>query len=142
LLFTQEFYQLAKGRLTERGVFCVQAGCAAHTQNGTFAKVYNTLRQVFPHCFAYKVFVPFYSTEWGFVVCTVSEPGFAPVDVLPHEINHRLQYRHADGLKFYSGESHRMLFTLPPVIKRRLEREIHVIRDREPLREKFPGRTK
>ncbi|MCK4369238.1 MAG: hypothetical protein KAV68_06255 [Dehalococcoidales bacterium] len=47
LLYTQEFYQLVRDRLTENGIISVQAGSASLTELLNFSAVKNTLRSVF-----------------------------------------------------------------------------------------------
>jgi len=65
LLYTQEFYQLVRERLTDNGIICVQAGSASWTELFNLSAVNNTLKSVFPivcpgdFALPHQVLVPF-----------------------------------------------------------------------------------
>ena len=48
LLYTREFYQIARDRLTDNGIISVQAGSASINELLNLTAVNNTLKSVFP----------------------------------------------------------------------------------------------
>jgi spermidine synthase len=118
LLFTTEFYRLAKARLNPGGTFGMQAettdigACEAH------ASIIKTLRQCFRSVFSYQTVVTFYGQPWGFAVASDEDlaPRFAP-DVLTAT----LRERGCANLRFYDAESHQHMFALPRYVREAIE---------------------
>ncbi len=130
LLYTQEFYQLARDRLTANGIISVQAGSAALTELLSFSSVNNTLKSVFPIVCPYQVDVPSFGGPWGF--CLAS-PNLNPVLLSPTEIDSRISDRSLNGLRFYDGLSHQGMFSLPKYLRTELSQQTTLITDNEPL---------
>ena len=130
LLYTQEFYQLVRNRLTGNGIISVQAGSAAWTELLNFAAVSNTLKSVFSIVSPYQVDVPSFGGPWGF--CLASE-SLNPVLLSPTEVDSRLSARSLHGFKFYDGLTHQGMFSLPKHIRDELSRQRRLITDKEPL---------
>ncbi len=130
LLFTGEFYQLVKERLTNNGIICVQAGSAALTELSNFTAVNNTLKSVFPIVCPYHVDMPSFGGSWGF--CLASQ-NLDPLLLSTSEVDSRISERSITHLKFYDGLTHRGIFSLPKHLRGELSRPGRLITDEEPL---------
>jgi spermidine synthase len=130
LLYTQEFYQLARERLSDNGVICVQSGSAAWAELLNFISVFNTLKSVFSIVCPYQVDVPSFGGPWGF--CFASQ-NLNPLELSSAEVNNRISARSLSGLKFYDGLTHQGMFSLPKHLRGELSKPARLITDREPL---------
>ena len=130
LLYTLEFYALVKSRLREGGVVATQ-GTSTFYNADTFARVVNTMRQVFPHVRGYQAAVPSYISDWGFVVGSL---GRDPASLTPQEAEARARELGLPELKYYEPSRHPYYFWLPPYVRRRVEEEKGVSRDEEPVK--------
>ncbi len=130
LLYTQEFYQLVRDRLTANGIITVQAGSAAWTELLNFTAVNNTLKSVFPIVCPYQVDVPSFGGPWGF--CLASQ-NLNPLLISVTEVDDRISARSLSGLKFYDGLTHQGMFSLPKHLRGELSKQISLITDNEPL---------
>jgi len=130
LLYTQEFYQLVRKRLTTNGIICVQAGSAAWTELLNFTAVNNTLKSVFSIVCPYQVDVPSFGGPWGF--CLASQ-NLNPVLLSASEVDSRISARSLNGLKFYDGLTHQGIFSLPKYLREELSQQARLITDNQPL---------
>jgi len=130
LLYTKEFYQMARDRLTNDGIICVQAGAATLTELLNFTAVNNTLKSVFPIVSPYKVDMPCFGGPWGFCLASLS---LDPLLLSPAEIDNRIAARSLTGLKSYDGLTHQGIFSLPKYLRDALSGQKRLITDNEPL---------
>ena len=130
LLYTQEFYQLVRKRLTTNGIICVQAGSAAWTELLNFTAVNNTLKSVFSIVCPYQVDVPSFGGPWGFCLALQN---LNPLHLLPSEVDSRISARSLNGLKFYDGLTHQGMFSLPKHLRGELSKPARLITDNQPL---------
>lgn len=130
LLYTQEFYELAKQRLQPDGIISVQAESANWTQIADFVDIVNTLANVFPIVRPYQAHVPSFNSLWGFA--TASQK-LNPAKLTPDEVEPKISTRISSELKFYDGLTHQAMFTIPKHIRLRLSRAKKVITDKEPI---------
>jgi spermidine synthase len=86
LLYTREFYGLARERLAAGGIICVQSGSAALTELLNFTAVRQTLGSVFAAVYPYSVDVPSFGGPWGF--CLASD-GLDLAPLTPAEVDKR-----------------------------------------------------
>ena len=131
LLFTAEFYALARARLAPGGLLVAQAGPtgpAFHEQ--CFSAVANTVGSAFPTMSAYEAFVPSFGATWGFVVGSL-EGDPAALDAA--EVDARLDGRGISGLRHYDGETHTGMFSLPKYLRSAMRAEHRIITKHEPL---------
>ncbi len=129
LLYTREFYQLVRDRLTASGIITVQAGSASLTELLNFSSVNNTLKSVFPTVFPYQIDIPSFGGPWGFCLASLNlDPGLPP-----GEIDTRITARSLNSLKSYDGLSHQGMFSLPKHLRSELSRPGKLITDDEPL---------
>ncbi|MFC2052261.1 fused MFS/spermidine synthase [Chloroflexota bacterium] len=130
LLYTQEFYQLVRDRLTANGIISVQAGAASLNELLSFSVVNNTLKSVFPMVCPYQVDVPSFGGPWGFCLASLN---LDPTLLSPAEIDSRISARLLTGLKSYDGLSHQGMFSLPKHLRDELTTQTKLITDNEPL---------
>jgi len=130
LLYTQEFYQLVRDRLSDSGIICVQSGSAAWTELLNFTAVNNTLKSVFSIVCPYQVDVPAFGGPWGF--CLASQ-NLNPVQLSSAEVDSRISARSLKHLKFYDGLTHQGIFSLPKHLRDELAKQKRLITDNEPL---------
>ena len=130
LLYTQEFYQLVRERLTSNGIISVQAGSASLTELLNFSSVNNTLKSVFPIVSPYQVDIPAFGGPWGFCLASLN---LSPVLLSAVEIDDRISARSLNSLKCYDGLSHQGMFFLPKHLRTELSRQTRLITDNQPL---------
>ncbi len=131
LLYTKEFYQLVRDRLTGNGLICVQSGAATLSELLSFSAVYNTLRSVFPVVRPYKADVPSFGIPWGFCLASFS---LAPLLVFSQtKIDGIISSRSLTKLRFYDGVTHQGMFSLPKYLREALSKQTRLITDKEPL---------
>ena len=130
LLYTREFYQIARDRLTGNGFISVQAGAASLTELFCLSSVNNTLKSVFPIVNPYQVDVPSFGGPWGFCVASMK---LSPFLLSTEEIDERIASRSLSNLEAYDGLSHQGMFSLPKHLRRELAGTAKLITDKEPL---------
>ena len=130
LLYTQEFYQLVRDRLTSNGIICVQAGSASWMDLLNFSAVSNTLKSVFPIVCPYQVDIPCFGGPWGFCLASLN---LNPALLSVTEIDNRLSARQLKDLKFYDGLTHQGMFSLPKHLRDKLSQQERLITDNQPL---------
>jgi len=129
LLYTQEFYQLVRERLTANGIITVQAGSAAFTELSCFSAVYNTLKSVFPKVYPYQIDIPSFGGPWGFCLASLN---LDPI-MSTTEIDKRISARGLKKLKCYDGLTHQAMFSLPRHLRNEIFKPTRLITDNEPL---------
>ena len=130
LLYTQEFYTLLKSRLTPQGIAVIQAGFAGPTAFAeVFSPIHHTLSVVFPTIAAFRVFLPSFGGEWGFMLA------LNDVQCRPNhdEIDKAITQRIAGDLQFYDRETHAGIFSLPKYLRRGLANEQRIISINSPI---------
>lgn len=130
LLYTKEFYEIARSKLAAEGIIAAQAGIARVNSLLCLLSVKKTLEEVFSKVRIYTAFIPCYSTAWGFAMAS------ANLDPLTHSSDHidsLIRKRCKDELRFYDGESHQHMFSLPKYLRLASNRERKVIKDNAPL---------
>ena len=131
LLFTAEFYALARDRLAPGGLLVAQAGPTGPAfYEQCFSAVARTVASVFPTMSAYEAFVPSFGATWGFVVGSLGgDPAALGVD----QVDARLESRGTGGLRHYDGETHAGMFSLPKYLRAAMKAERRVITKDDPL---------
>ena len=137
-LFTKEFYELVKKKLSVQGVFAIQASTTSPIALNTYSILNRTLSSVFANVFPYAAYIPFFAINWGFNLATDS---LDPTLLNRVEIDRRITERVKGELKFYDGTTHQAIFNLPKYVREALTLQTHINLDNSPLTEKFPGRN-
>jgi spermidine synthase len=130
LLYTREFYGIAREHLTDDGLIAVQAGSASLTELLNLTAVYNTLKGVFPIVSPYVVDMPCFGSPWGFCVASQKSD---PAKLSPAEVDGRIAARDLSRLRLYDGLAHHGMFSLPGYIREALASQRRIITDAEPL---------
>jgi spermidine synthase len=130
LLYTREFYQIVRDRLTNDGIIAVQAGSASLTELLNFIAVNNTLKSVFPIVSPYRIDMPCFGGPWGFCLASLKHD---PTLLSPGEVDNRIMARSLTGLKFYDGLTHQGMFSLPKYIRDAMVSQRRIITDKDPL---------
>ena len=130
LLYTEEYYRIAKARLREGGILVTQSGPAGLINyQECYTTILNTLGGVFKHTQGYQVQVPAFQTLWGFSLASDSElPRLSAADV-----DRLVSQRLGKDLKFYDGESHQGMFNLPRFLREGIKAETRVNTDANPV---------
>jgi spermidine synthase len=133
LLYTQEFYSLVASRMSPGGLIVVQAGAAGPTNHTeVFTAIHRTMGTVFAQTAPYRVYIPSFGTEWGFIIGADAET--RPIAGMPaEEINGRLDERLVGSLRFYDGITHQGIFALPKYLRGAFETEERLITKDSPL---------
>ncbi|MEE3246638.1 MAG: polyamine aminopropyltransferase [Chloroflexota bacterium] len=130
LLYTQEFYAIAKARLNPGGVLVTQSGPAGllnYTE--CFTTIFNTLGTVFDHTTATQVHIPAFQTLWGFTIASDTPFPEASEDEVDAQVASRL----ASTLRYYDGVSQRNMLALPKFQREGLESEDRINKDSDPV---------
>ncbi len=130
LLYTEEFYQMVKDKLTEEGVISLQSGTTCMGLTAGFTAINNTLKAVFPVVCPYEANIPAFGGTWGF---SLASKKHHPLSISPEEVDSRIKSRVKKTLNFYDGHCHQGLFFLPKYLREAVEQETRVIADNEPL---------
>lgn len=118
LLFTQEFFALAKARLAPGGTFALQAEGADICDYANHVSIVKTLRTVFSTVLPYQVSIPFFSSAWGFVVASDAS---LEQRLNASSIPQILIERRCTNLRFYDAESHQHMFAQPRFLRQASE---------------------
>ena len=130
LLYTQEFYALAKARLNSGGVLVTQSGPAGLLSfKECFTTIFNTLGTLFDHIKAVQVHVPAFQTLWGFTI--VSDTAFPEVSV--DDAESELARRLSKKLKYLDGVSYSNMHSLLKFQRDGLRTEKRINKDSDPV---------
>ena len=130
LLYTQEFYALAKARLNSGGVLVTQSGPAGLLSfKECFTTIFNTLGTLFDHIKAVQVHVPAFQTLWGFTI--VSDTAFPEVSEDDAELE--LARRLSKKLKYLDGASYSNMHSLLKFQRDGLRTEKRINKDSDPV---------
>ncbi len=130
-LFTKEFFELLFDRLTTDGIFVLQASMLRNVTFRMHRAIRNTLSKVFPIVRSYYAYVPSFDTTWSFVLASKQ---YDPKALSVEKVDSLIQRRINGDLRFYDGEAHTRMFSLPKDIKRILSKDTEeIITDSKPL---------
>ena len=130
LLYTREYYEIARARLNPGGILVTQSGPAGLlSHQECFTTINRTLSETFAHCVPCQVHVPAFQTLWGFNIASDSPlPGLEA-----GEVDRLLAERVGGELSFYDGETHLGMFNLPKFLRAGIAEEIRVNLDESPV---------
>ena len=130
LLYTQEFYQGLKEKLTQDGLVALQSGSTSMVISLGFIAVANTLRTAFSVVAPHQAEIPSFGGTWGFAVASQN---LDPRELSPEEVDRRLSRRVNKPLRFYDGLTHRGIFSIPKYLREEMAREKRIITKDQPL---------
>lgn len=130
LLYTEEYYEIARARLNPGGILVTQSGPAGFLSlHECFTTIYKTLESIFAYTTPYQVHIPSFITLWGFTVASD-----APLpDPDPFSLDRSIAERVAKTLRYYDGRSHEAMFALPRHIRDGISAETRINRDDSPV---------
>ncbi|MBV9719660.1 MAG: methyltransferase domain-containing protein [Candidatus Eremiobacteraeota bacterium] len=115
-LFNDAVFKLIKSRLSDGGVYVLQASTGAVVNAALHCKMARTLRRHYEHVVSFVTYVPAFDTEWAFLACS-DRVDLAALDTQSIE-------RYCSELRgesfFYDAQTHRRLFALPLYLRRML----------------------
>lgn len=130
LLFTDQFYKLVSKKLKPDGILGLQAGMFAPNQLKCHSAIYQTLRRTFAHVCSSYAFIPSFVNNWSYIFASQTV-NVSNVDA--ETIDSRLEDAGVKGLKFYDGQTHKGLFSIPKNYRLIRDQETYVIEDAKPL---------
>jgi spermidine synthase len=136
-LFTVEFYRAVRERLNPGGVVSLQSDSVTLHGLDAAATIHHTIRAIWPNVFTYAAFLPAYTTDWSFTLC--SSTRIEPLRLQVDEIDRLLRDRLDSPLRFYDGITHQRLFHLPRYVRDCFAAHQTISSDSHPLCETFPG---
>jgi spermidine synthase len=139
LLYTEEFYRMVSGKLSDNGIVALQSGCSAEKELRCLAAVHNTLRKVFPMVYSWPANVPSFDIPWSFTMASQKRD---PKSLRAETIDGILKDRKVGELKYYDGVTHEGLFFIPKYMRDGFARIQEIIRDDKPLTYRFIGEEK
>ncbi|MDI6703514.1 MAG: polyamine aminopropyltransferase [bacterium] len=129
LLFTKEFYDIVKGRLSHFGYVSLQAGTVDYHNLYLHTSIYKTLKQTFRSITSYQTYMPSFNCCWGFIMASNSDI----IKISESQIEKRLKERGVTSLRFYDSETHKGLFSLPRNLRNALSTQGRIITDNQPI---------
>jgi spermidine synthase len=130
LLFTREFYEIVKDRLSPEGVISLQAGTTALHQLLNFTAVNKTLNAVFPVVAPYAVSIPSFGLPWGFTLASKKND---PRKFSPQQVDDMITKRIKGENRYYDGITNQGMYLLPKHIRKAMSEETKIIEDNAPL---------
>jgi spermidine synthase len=119
-IYSAEFYASVKARLAPGGIAVIQAMELTAGEEGGHAAIRRKLTPLFRRVQSYAAFVPSFWCDWSFIMAGDDLPA---VLSSPEAIDRVLAERGvAKDLRFYDGETHRRLLSLPKDLRTAIER--------------------
>ncbi|TGL73916.1 spermidine synthase [Leptospira yasudae] len=129
-LYTKEFYELCSWRLGIGGILALQALELSPGVWEQHATLRRTIRKSFANVESYNIYIPSFTSSWGFIIASNSEDSFPSGDL----IQERLMERELNGKLFaYDAMTHSGLFSLPKDLRKYLDLNGSIIEDGKPL---------
>ncbi len=130
LLYTQNFYEMLKTKLSDDATFALQAGATVVGITEVYTAINNTLKAAFPVVFPYSADVPSFGGSWGFALASTTMDA---CKFSPEGIDRRIATRVKDSLRFYDGHAHQGLFFIPKHLREAIEKETKIITEDSPM---------
>ena len=128
-LFTMEYYEMAKSRLNEKGIFICQAQSVNRNNLVCFSVLFKTLSRVYDYVTPLHAPFSLIGDEWGFLFCS---DYYRPKQLVVGAINNEIKRNNLD-LDFYSGETHLYMFNFPTYFYRFLNDMSYISTDSSPF---------
>ncbi|MCW5945479.1 MAG: polyamine aminopropyltransferase [Fimbriimonadales bacterium] len=128
-LFTKEYFELCMDRLSDDGVFAMQAGCANMNYPDCFAACLSTVKEVFPIVRPYWAIITTFLVPWAFILCSKKHD---PLDLTEEEIARRFSSRGVKN-RYYTPRFHQSTFTIPDYLYQAVEEKGQIMTDARPF---------
>jgi spermidine synthase len=129
-LYSVEFFQLIKSRLKETGIFTMQASRADIHDVRNHSALHRTITEIFPIVRSYLARIPSFDLVWSFAFSSTT---IDPLTITPEAIDEILKVRLTSDLRFYDGETHRGIFSLPKYFRMMRAQNERVLQQGESL---------
>jgi spermidine synthase len=130
LLYTKEFYEILKQKLTPKGIFAAQIDSCSPMNIHVPASINKTVSTVFSISKVYTTYIPSFDSLWGFLIATDYSK---KIDASKEEIDSNIKNLITAELNFYDGQTHIGMFALPKYINHELESKGFLITKRKPV---------
>ncbi len=130
-LYTLEFYSMIKKLLGDKGIMVTQSTSPMFYPQ-VFYTIHATLRKVYKNVRAYTICVRSFNGTWGF---NTGSETIDPGAIDPNTVNARIKEllgENAEKLKFYDGETHIHMMSLPKDVRNNLRKPWRVSTDSKP----------
>lgn len=127
-LASVEFFRVVKDHLTPSGTFAMQAGSSEFGQTQIHTLLRNTASQVFPVTRSCIANIPSCFGLWSFILAS---NGPDPLKFSIEEIDEKISGNITIPLRYYAGETHRRIFSLPKYLRSDIQAETRIQRDHE-----------
>ncbi|HEY8313928.1 MAG TPA: fused MFS/spermidine synthase [Candidatus Baltobacteraceae bacterium] len=115
-LFCDEVFRNIKARLSDGGVYVLQASTAGFHNMSLHAKMARTLRGYYKHVASFYAHVPAFDNDWAFLACS-DRIDLAALDA--SEVDAYCARLRGENF-FYDAQTHRRIFSLPLYLRREL----------------------
>lgn len=133
--YFQEFYEICKSKLSNNGILVTQStACGLLLYHECFTIIVNTLKSVFNDVLPYSAYVPTFYAQWGYSLAFKSNKPqwFLDSKQIDQELQKKLSNKTFEELKYYDGETHLKMFSLPKYLRTALSKETRVMTKETP----------
>ncbi|TGK10313.1 spermidine synthase [Leptospira fletcheri] len=130
-LYTKEFYALCAKRLNRNGYLALQALELSSQIWAQHATLRRTIRKSFEFVESYSIFVPSFTSTWGFIIATNAGNPILSAEELVNRIEKRNM---ASRLYAFDEITYRGIFSLPKDLRKCLSLDGSFLEDEQPLR--------
>jgi spermidine synthase len=114
-IYTTKFYSLVRKVLKKDGIFVTHATAVYYFPHRNYsAGIMKKLSRIFANVDAYYEYIPSYGTLWSYATGSFR---YSPKALSKNVIEQRLKVRGIANLSYYSPETHKRLFTMPPCLQ-------------------------
>lgn len=114
-IYTEKFYTLVRKVLKPGGIFVTHATAVYYFPHRNYsAGIMKKLFRIFPNVDAYYEYIPSFGTLWSYATGSFR---YRPKALSNGLIEQRLKERGICSLSYYSPETHKRLFTMPPCLQ-------------------------
>jgi spermidine synthase len=120
-LYTKEFYETVKRRMTPGGVLITQSGYCDESLPAMFSPVHHTLKSVFANVSPIACYIPSFCCTYGFNIASDNESIRRLGSLSAEEVDASISSRIAGPMVHYDGITHRNISSLSRQIRQLLE---------------------
>lgn len=118
-LYNEEFFGLLSSNIGQNGIFVMQASRITTGRNLLHLDHFSHLVKVFSKVQSFHVFIPSFFSDWGFLSGSFTSN---PALLSHEEVDRLLTSRISGSLRFYDGEVHKGLFSLPKELRQSISK--------------------
>jgi len=119
-LYTKELFDVLKGLMHRGSVLATQAVEVFFDESDRHSVLHRTLSMSFGSVESYCEYVPSFGCMWGFLLCS---DGPRASSMSEENIERAIGRLVSGALRFYDGEAHRRIFSLPKMVREMLARQ-------------------